>query len=63
MATEKQVQMVLSRLGDIQACSVCGTAIRFGDYECPHCGADLEDDLREWAEKLIDGLGLANEGG
>ena len=23
-----------------------------GDYECPHCGADLYDNLRAWAEAL-----------
>ena len=58
MATEKQIQAVLSRLAEIQTCRLCGTAIRFGDYECPHCGADLDDDLREWAKRLIEGLAL-----
>ena len=56
MATEDQIQAVLNKLADIQACRQCGTALRFGDYECPHCGADLEEDLRRWAEELIDGL-------
>ena len=56
MATETQIQTVLDRLGDIQACRMCGTALRFGDYECPHCGADLEEDLRAWAERLINAL-------
>ena len=63
VATEKQIQIVLSRLNDIQSCAVCGTAFRFGDYECPHCGADLEDALRGWAERVIDALGLENESG
>ena len=53
MATENQIQAVLNSLGDIQACRLCGTALRYGDYECPHCGADLEDDLREWAERIV----------
>ena len=56
MATEEQIQAVLNGLADIRACRQCGTALRFGDYECPHCGADLEDHLREWAERLIDSL-------
>ena len=56
MDTEDQIQAVLNKLADIQACRRCGTALRFGDYECPHCGADLEEDLRQWAEELVDGL-------
>ena len=59
MATEKQIQAVLARLEDVQACSECGTALRFRDYECPHCGADLEDRLREWAEGLVDAIAEA----
>lgn len=53
MATGQQIQKVLEKLADFQACTDCGTRIRFGDVECPHCGADLEDYLREWAENLI----------
>ena len=56
MATEEQIQAVLNKLADPQACKRCGTALRFGAYECPHCGADLEEDLRSWAEELIEGL-------
>jgi hypothetical protein len=25
-----------------------------GDYECPHCGADLDENLRAWAAAMID---------
>ncbi len=25
-----------------------------GDYDCPHCGTDLDDNLRAWAEALVD---------
>ena len=57
MATEHQIQTVLSRLAEFQACSLCGTRFRFGDIDCPHCGADLEDYLRHWAERLVDDLG------
>ena len=54
MATEEQVHVVLAQLQDVQACRRCGTALRFGDFDCPHCGLDLEDHLREWAESLVD---------
>ena len=56
MATEQQVQKVLSRLAEVRHCTDCHTSIRFGDMDCPHCGADIEDDLRIWAESLIDDL-------
>ena len=58
VATERQIQMVLTNLSDFQACTSCGTRFRFGDVECPHCGADLEDYLRQWAEQLINELEL-----
>ena len=54
MATEEQIRIVLNGLFDFPGCPSCGVRIRFGDYECPRCGADLDDDLRGWAEKLID---------
>ncbi len=58
MATESQIQKVLTNLAEFQACTSCGTRFRFGDVECPHCGADLEDYLRQWAEQLINELEL-----
>jgi len=58
MATESQIQKVMSNLSEVQACANCGTRIRFGDLECPHCGGDLEDYLRQWAEELINHLEL-----
>ena len=59
MASQKQVQRILMNLADVQPCEECGTRLRFGDWECPHCGADLEDYLRMWAEQLINELELA----
>ena len=58
MATESQIQKVLMNLAEFQSCTSCGTRFRFGDVECPHCGADLEDYLRQWAEQLINELEL-----
>ncbi len=58
MATESQIQTVLARLAQFLACSLCGTRFRFGDLDCPHCGADLEDYLRLWAQQLLDELTL-----
>ena len=56
MDRQGQLQGVLDQLAEMLACHQCGTRIRFGDYECPHCGVDLEEDLRRWAERLIDRL-------
>ncbi len=53
-ATEDQIQAVMFRIGDVNPCNACGTALRYGDYECPHCGADMEDHLRQWARDLVD---------
>lgn len=56
MAAEDQIRAVLNHLAEFQGCSVCGTRFRFGDLDCPHCGEDLEDVLRRWAERLINAL-------
>ena len=53
-ATEDQIQAVMFRIGDVNPCTACGTALRYGDYECPHCGSDMEDQLRRWARDLVD---------
>ena len=53
MGFADQVQAVLNSLSEIRGCTACGTAIRFGDYDCPHCGLDLEDHLWDWASNLI----------
>ena len=60
MATENQVRKVLTNLSDVQACANCGTRFRFGDLECPHCGEDLEEYLRKWAEGLINDLEMGD---
>ena len=56
MATESQIRKVLTNLSEVHACANCGTRFRFGDLECPHCGDDLEEHLRQWAEALINDL-------
>jgi rubrerythrin len=58
MATEQQIQRVITNLSQVLSCSHCGARFRFGDLECPHCGTDLEEYLRQWAETLVDGLEL-----
>lgn len=58
MATERQIQQVLLFLAEVRECGACGTRFRFGDLDCPHCGADLEELLRGWAEELVDGLAV-----
>ena len=61
MATEDQIQKVVNSLYDIEGCERCGTRIRFGDYDCPRCGADIEDNLRDWAERVIDDVLMTDE--
>ena len=58
MATESQIQKVLNKLADVRACNYCGTRLRFGDWEYPHCWADLEEHLRLWAEQMVNELQL-----
>ena len=58
MAPARQIQKVLNKLADVQACNVCGTRLRFGDWECSHCGSDLEEYLRLWAEQVVNELQL-----
>ena len=54
MATEEHIQQTIDSLEWIQPCPTCGMRYCVGDYECPHCGADLDDNLRAWAIALID---------
>ena len=58
MATEAQIRKVLNHLAEVQVCQVCGTRFRLGDLDCPHCGEDLEEVLRQWAERLIAALAV-----
>ena len=51
--TEEQIDKALKFMAQIVVCCHCATRIRFGDYECPHCGADIEEDLRTWAMGLL----------
>jgi predicted RNA-binding Zn-ribbon protein involved in translation (DUF1610 family) len=61
MAREGDIQVVLGQITGVEACRACGTTIRFGIYECPHCGGDLEDVLRDWASRLLDALGRRSD--
>jgi predicted RNA-binding Zn-ribbon protein involved in translation (DUF1610 family) len=56
MAREDDIQVVLDHVTGVEACGACGMTIRFGVYECPHCGGDLEDVLRDWAKRLLSAL-------
>ena len=55
-STERGIGVILNILAGVVVCESCETRLRFGDLECPHCGKDLEDVLRRWAEALIAGL-------
>ncbi len=55
MATPQQTQAVLNILmSNMLSCPNDETRLRYGDYECPHCGADLEDHLRAFALRLAE---------
>ena len=61
MATDEQVQQVLEVFYEGLSCPECGASVRIGEYECAHCATDFEALLREWAARVVDGLG--GEGG
>ncbi len=50
---DDQIIKVLNSLYEVVVCGLCGTRIRFGDSECPHCGTDVEDLLLQWADRLL----------
>ena len=50
---EQQVKGVLDGVAERLACGRDGTRLRFGDFECPRCGADVDDVLDEWARRLV----------
>ncbi len=54
MASEEQIQIVLNALANPLSCPECGVRVRFGDLECPRCGEDIYDDLKAWAQAIID---------
>jgi DNA-directed RNA polymerase subunit RPC12/RpoP len=50
--TEK-IKILMNSLDQIAPCPGCGMRWGTGDYECPHCGKDLEDNLFRWSEAVI----------
>tara|TARA_Y100000994_G_C15618413_1_gene411958 strand:+ start:220 stop:420 length:201 start_codon:yes stop_codon:yes gene_type:complete len=56
MTKETKTQYLINSLDLIPDCGGCGMRWSTGDYECPHCGNDLDDNLRSWAEKVISDL-------
>ena len=40
----------------IISCPECKTRLRYGDYECPRCGHDIEEQMRAWATWLLEPL-------
>ena len=58
---EYKINQVLNHTSEILSCIKCGTKIRYGDYDCPHCGHELDDQLREWAIVLLNKLNSFNK--
>ena len=54
MATETQIQTTFRILAERPECRDCRINLRFGDLDCAHCGADIEEEMREWAGRLVD---------
>ena len=54
-ATEDQISHVVQAMSSATiSCPECKTRIRYGDYECPRCGNDIEDQLRAWAAWMLE---------
>ena len=56
MASEDQIQIVLINMSIELYCQNCETRLRFGDLDCPHCGENIDETLKEWAEKTLGDL-------
>ena len=54
MATETQIQTAFRIVSERPECRGCRINLRFGDLDCAHCGADIEEEMREWAIRLVD---------
>ena len=39
----EKIRFLINSLDQIPPCTGCGMRWGTGDYECPHCGEDLED--------------------
>lgn len=59
MPHDAQLSALLNALSQIVRCAECETRLRFGDHECPHCGKDVDDELHDWAERLLRELAAA----
>ena len=53
MNVQENVQFLINSLDQIPACGGCGMRWSTGDYECPHCGEDLDENLTAWAESVL----------
>ena len=56
MATETQIQAAFRIIGERPECGDCRISLRFGDLDCPHCGADIEEQMQDWAARLVDAI-------
>ena len=52
----EKIRFLINILDQIPSCTGCGMRWGTGDYECPHCGEDLEDNLFRWAEVVVDNI-------
>ena len=46
IATDEQISNIVRHMDGMIHCHECGVRIRYGDIDCPRCGADIEELLR-----------------
>ena len=51
---DEKISVILNHASQVLACNNCGTRLRFGDVECPHCGTDIDTVIIAWARELIE---------
>ena len=49
----EKIKFLMNSLDQIPPCPGCGMRWSTGDYECPHCGEDLDNNLITWSEVVI----------
>jgi len=52
----EKIQFLINSLDQIPSCNGCGMRWSTGDFECPHCGEDLDANLQAWAESVMEKL-------
>lgn len=60
MNENDRILYLVNSLDQIPSCPSCGMRWASGDYECPHCGEDLYENLMVWAENVLNEISDQN---